>query len=628
MGRLSSPQNPVDAYAMDAIAGRIPAGKYHRLACERHLFDRRREGSREFPFRFLWEATRRGEHSAMRFLAFARKLKHYKGEWAGRYFEPSDNQVFQLGSIFGWRHAETGLRRFTTAYNEIPRKNGKTFIAAIVALYATFFEGEAGAEGYCIAVKREQARRVFDDAKRMVLSSGLKSRIKANAANLYRDDLACKLEPLGADADSTDGLNPHVIITDEFHAHKTRALIDVMESATGARRNPLHFQITTAGNDPVSPCGDQHDYVTRILDGVLDDDPATLSMFAFIAHADAEDDWREEATWRKANPHYGISVKPEDMQKLAAKAIHMPSAAAEFQQKRLNLWVNASAPWLSLEGWRKGQSSWTADAMAGEPCYIGLDLASKIDLCALVCLFPPTATRESWRLLPFVWTPEATLQERAHRDKAPYDVWAEQGYLLTVPGEKISQAAVHEKILELHRRFVVRAIGYDSWHMDKLDEELVEDDGFPRESLIEVPQTYAGMSSACLRFEAEVLGGHVDAGGSPLMAWCASNVVVQRDGKDNIYPVKKRSRGRIDPIMAANIAMAIWLRQPTTPARKKSIYATRQAEAVMVGGTASPGSQPDAGVDTGMATGHAQAQLWPILRPQAAGWTGGFACAA
>ncbi|HWB15963.1 MAG TPA: terminase TerL endonuclease subunit [Vicinamibacterales bacterium] len=601
MGRFSSAKNSVDAYAMAVVAGRVPAGRYHRLACERHLFDRRREGSRGFPFRFIWEPTRRGEHSATRFLSFARRVKHYKGEWAGRYFEPSDNQVFRLGSIFGWRHAESGLRRFTTAYNEIPRKGGKTFEAAIVALYGTFFEGEAGAEGYCIATKREQARRVFDDAKRMVVSSGLKSRIKVNAANLCRDDLACKLEPLGADADSTDGLNPHVIITDEFHAHKTRALIDVMESATGARRNPLHFQITTAGNDPVSPCGDQHEYVTRILDGVLDDDPATLSMFAFIAHADEADDWREEATWRKANPHYDISVKPDDMRKLAAKAIHMPSAAAEFQQKRLNIWVNASAPWLSLDGWRKGQTQWSPDDVLGEECYLGLDLASKIDLCALVALFPPTPSRESWRILPFAWTPKDTLVERAHRDRAPYDIWAQQGYLLTVPGEKISQALVREKILDLKSRYRVRAIGYDDWHMDQLDEQLVEEDGLSRESLVVVPQTYAGMSSACLRFEAEVLGGHVDAGDSPLMAWCASNVVVQRDGKDNIYPVKKRSRGRIDPIVAANIAMACYLKQPVVSGRKKSIYATRLAEAVMVGDGASASPESDASQAGGQA---------------------------
>jgi phage terminase large subunit-like protein len=250
--------NPVDEYARAIVGHQLPAGKYHRLACQRHLKDRDRECTPGFPYQFIWEKWRpdgKLDHSAQRFFRFARLVRHYKGrQWAGQPFVPSPCQTFRLGSLFGWRHVETGARRFTTAYNELPRKNGKTFEAAIVAVYATFFEGEAGAEGYAIATKREQARRVFDDAKRLVLTSSLRSRgIAINASNLSREATACKFEPLGADADSTDGLNPHLIITDELHAHKNRDLLDVMESATGARLNPLHFQITTAGDNPVSP---------------------------------------------------------------------------------------------------------------------------------------------------------------------------------------------------------------------------------------------------------------------------------------------------------------------------------------------------------------------------------------
>lgn len=375
----------VDVYARAVVAGEIPAGAYHRLACARHLADRARENTPGFPYRFVWDD--RGPdgkltYGALRFLEFARQMKHYKGrQFAGQSFQPTDNQVFRLGSVFGWRHAETGLRRFTTAYNELPRKTGKSFEAAVVGVYVTFFEGEPGAEGYCLATKEKQAKIVFGDMRKLVKASGLSGRITVGAANMHRDATSQRLEPLGADSDTTDGLNPHLIITDELHAFKTRNLLDVVESATGARVNPLHYQITTAGNDPVSPCGDQHDYACRILDGVLEDDPSTLSFFAFIAHADETDDPWVEATWIKANPHWDISVNPEDMRKLAAKAMKMPPAAAEFKQKRLNLWVNAVNPCLSMEGWKKGQTTdWTWRDLLHESCYVGVDLASKIDL--------------------------------------------------------------------------------------------------------------------------------------------------------------------------------------------------------------------------------------------------------
>jgi phage terminase large subunit-like protein len=530
-----------------------------------------REGKPGFPYRFDWP-------QAKRFLDFARQLKHYKGrQFAGKPFEPTPCQVFRLGSIFGWRHAETGLRRFTTAYNELPRKQGKTFEAAAVALFVTFFEGESGAEGYTIATKREQARRVFDDAKKMVKSSGLSSRIKVNASNLYREATSQKLEPLGADADSTDGLNPHLLITDELHAHKTRDLLDVVESATGARVNPLHFQITTAGDDMVSVCGDQHQYACQILDGVLDDDPSTLSFFAFIAHADDTDDpWKEE-TWKKANPHWGISVEPDDMRKLAAKAMKMPSAAAEFKQKRLNLWVNATAPCLSVEGWRKGQSAFSREgfeeSLVGGECWAAVDLASKIDLCALSLLFPPTDLRKRWAVIQRLWTPEDTLADRAHRDRAPYDIWVQQGWLQATTGTRIDHTAVIEALSELRQKYRIQKIGFDPWHADKVIDDLKREPWVsnPDETVIEVPQTFLGMSSACLRVQAEILSATIDADGCPVTGWAVSNAAGQTDGKDNLMFVKKKSRGRIDPVISLTMAMALWLRHANVEPPKYEI---------------------------------------------------------
>jgi len=538
--------NVVDAYASRVVRGRVLAGKYHRLACVRHQRDRSREGTRAFPYRF--DIAR-----ADRFIRFAEKLRHYKGEWAGQPIVLQPYQKFRLGSLFGWVHVETGLRRFRTSYNEIPRKQGKSLEAAIVALYVTFFDGEGGAEGYTIAMKREQAKIVWGDAAQLVNRSGLRSRINVLAGNLHRASTASKLQPLGADKDSTDGLNPNLIIVDEFHAQKNRGLLDVMETATGSREQPVNYQITTAGADVQTPCGEQHDYATKILDGVLQDE----TFFAFIAHADPEDldgeGWLQPRTWRKANPNYGVSVKPADLRALATKARHMPAAANAFKQKRLNVWVHSDAPWLSLEGWRHGQSAWTPEQLRGEPCWIGVDMSSKIDLTAVVAVFRPredVAGRERWRVVAWCLTPEETLKDRALRDRAPYAEWVKAGYLRTNPGKRIDQAVVRELIDAAADVYDVQQIGIDPWNAGNLVVDLTDAGYQP----VEIPQTTQQLSAPAKDFEADVLDGLVDAAANPLMLWCVSNVVVARDAKDNIYPTKKRSRGRIDPVVAALMA--------------------------------------------------------------------------
>jgi phage terminase large subunit-like protein len=552
--------NAVDAYARAVVAGTYPAGRYHRLACARHLRDRARENTAAFPYVFVYA-------EAERFFRFAAELRHYTGEqFAGLPIMLADVQRFRLGSVFGWQHRDTGLPRFTTAYNELPRKSGKTLEAAVVALYQVFFRGEPGAEGYCIATKRQQAKLVFDAARKLVRSSDLQNRIAVLKHNLHREEFDAKLEPLGADADSTDGLNPFCIITDEFHAHKSRDLVDVMESATGSRLTFLHFIITTAGSDLVSPCGEMHTYCCQILDGTLPSDAATESTFAFIAHADPEDDWTTDATARKANPMYGISINPTDMQKAVLAAQHSPGKAPEYKQKRLNLWIAASAPWLSVDGWRLGQTTWSPAELYGDRCFVGVDLASKLDLLAMVFVFPPTETRLSWRLLRWIWTPADTLRDRARRDRVPYDRWIEElGFdgepiLRTTPGTQVDHEVIRVVLREQRTRFAIAQVGFDPWHAGTLINQLVTEDGFDRDAVIEVPQTYPGMSPGAQTYEAAVLAGRVDAGGCPLMAWCHANAVVQRDGKDNIYPLKKRSRGRIDPVMAAVIGVNLDLR--------------------------------------------------------------------
>lgn len=532
----------IDAYAHAVVGGRVLAGRYHRLACARHLRDLSRQGTSRFPY--VFDVDR-----AERFFRFAEKLSHYKGEWAGTPIVLQPHQRFRLGAIFGWVQQATGLRRFRTAYIELPRKNGKSLEAALVALYVAFFDGEPGAEGYCVAMKRDQAKLVFNDAKRLVRHSGLRYRIDGAFTQhgaLWRDAVDAKLEPLGADSDSTDGLNPNLIILDEFHAQKTRDMIDVMETALGARRQPLNYQITTAGSDPRTPCGDQHHYATQILDRVLKDE----SFFAFIAHADPTDPPFVERTWRKANPNYGISVKAEDMQALARKAQHIPPAAAAFKQKRLNLWVLGGEPWLSIDGWRNGQTRLDVAALAGRRCWMGIDMSSKLDLTAVVSLFPPDETSPRWRVIVDCLTPEDTLDARAHRDRAPYRQWVDRGWLRTNPGKRIDQDVVLAIVDEHKARFDVQAVGVDPWNAGNLV-KVLGDAGLVA---VEVPQTFSQMSQPSKEFEADVIDALVDSGGNKLMEWCVSNAVAQVDGKENIYPTKRKSRGRIDPVIATVIA--------------------------------------------------------------------------
>jgi phage terminase large subunit-like protein len=511
---------------------------------------------------------------ADRFFRFAEKLKHYRGEWAGSLIVLQPYQKFRLGSIFAWVHQDTGYRRFRHSFNLLPRKQGKSLEAAIVSLYVTFYSGEPGALGVCAATKRDQAKLVFGDAKKLVESSGLKSRIVVQVASLSRDDTSSKLVPLGADADSTDGLNPNFVNIDEYQAHKTRALIDVLETATGSRRQPLHFKIGTAGDDPVSPCGDEFDYACKILEGVLVDE----NYFAFIASADPTDDWQDEATWIKANPNWNISIKPDDMRSLATKAKGIPSAAATFKQKRLCLWTNASNPCLSVEGWKRGQNpnrltreAWLAE-LEHEPVFVGIDLASKIDLCCCSLVFPPGLGRGSWRIIQHIWTPADTLADRAHRDRAPYLVWEQAGWLKTNPGTMIDHELIRAVLIDARQRYSLMRVGFDPWHADALISRIVAEDGFTEEQVLAVPQTYGGMSSACLKVQAEILSGAMDARGCPVTAWSVSNVVANHDGKDNLMFAKGKSRGRIDPVIAATIAVALKLREPVVVAPSYSMF--------------------------------------------------------
>jgi phage terminase large subunit-like protein len=338
VARATAKGDPVTSYARAVTEGQILTNRLVRLACERHLDDLGSAGTRGL--RFEPQAARH----AIEFFAF---LRHSKGEWAGKTFELAPWQTFMVGCLFGWKRSD-GLRRFRTAYCAVPRKNGKSTLSAGIGLYLLVADGEQGAEIYSAATSRDQARIVFEEAKRMVGSSpALKRRVGILINNLNVATSASRFMPLSSDASTRDGLNVHGAIIDELHAHRTRHVVDVLETATGARRQPLLFEITTAGYDRHSICYEHHEYAIKVLEGVLHDD----SWFALIAAADEHDDWTDPEAWRKANPNFGLSVKEDDLARKAEKAIALPGAQNAFRRMHLNEWTEQAERWIDLPAW-------------------------------------------------------------------------------------------------------------------------------------------------------------------------------------------------------------------------------------------------------------------------------------
>jgi phage terminase large subunit-like protein len=325
--------DPVTTYARRVLTGKILAGNLVRLACQRHLDDLQSGPARGLRF---------NKPAALHAIDFFPLLQHSQGEWAGAPFTLQPWQMFLIGTLFGWKRAD-GARRFRTAYNEVARKNGKSTLSAGVGLYLFDGDDEPGAQVFTAATKRDQARIVHSEAVRMVKASpALRSHIRVFKDNLSIEATASKYEPLGADSDTMDGLNVHGAIIDELHAHKNSGIVDILETARGARRQPLIFEITTAGYDRHSICWQHRDYSEKVLRGILNDD----AWFAYIACLDAGDRWDDERVWPKANPNYGISCKPEIMRDMARRAAELPRAQNAFRQKHLDEWTEQAERWI------------------------------------------------------------------------------------------------------------------------------------------------------------------------------------------------------------------------------------------------------------------------------------------
>ncbi len=571
---LSPTAQVVQGYVDGVLSGRIPAGELIRLAVQRHVADLKHGHARGLRF----DADR-----AERVIEFFSYLKHSKGEWAGQSFDLQPWQQAILWILFGWVRAD-GTRRFRTAYIEIPRKNGKSTMAAGVGLYLAFADDEPGAEVYSAATKHDQALIVHGEATRMVRATPeLAQRIQVYKNNLSRLDTHQKYEPLGADEDTLDGLNVHAALVDELHAHKTRGVYDLMETGTGARRQPLLFAITTAGTDQseASVCWEQHVYGEQILREVIHDD----SYFAFIAALDDSDDWQQERSWYKANPNLGVSKKLDYMREQAAKSKNMPSKLNTFLRLDLNKWTQQVTRWIDMLLWDANAGPPIDEAqLRGRPCYGGIDLSSVSDITAWVLLFPDPVIPDRLTILPRLWCPEARLQKKEDESPAApgqpaerrrnqyaeqYQAWARAGWLRVTPGNAIDYDRIEQAIADDAQTFQIQEVAIDRLFQGyQLAMRLQEQHGL---TVAACGMGFLSMAGPCQEFERRLLGTALHHGGHPVLRWMANNVAVREDPAGNKKPDKESSQGKIDGIVGLLLALDRVLRHPTTT----SVYESR-----------------------------------------------------
>ena len=532
---------------MPVLRGEIVVGKFVRLAVERHYRDLQDARSRDLIFSpaHAWHIINYIE----------RYFVHIKGGLAGKPILLDPWQKFFTAVLYGWRRLD-GRRRFSRAYEEVARKNGKSTWKGPQGAYLFMMDGEPGAEVYAVATTREQAMTVFKPAFENFKRWSKKSAGMARSFRIFEglnqeriESGAAVFKPIASNADAQDGFNPSAVLFDELHAQKSREQWDVLESGFGARQQPLLSAITTAGFILDGICTEIRGYLISVLEGRRKDD----DFFGYIYTIDEGDDPFAEKNWIKANPSLGSAKALDYMRGMARKAKALPSALANFKTKDLNVWCNDAEGWLDLHVWDKNGKHFDPASLAGRECYGGLDLASTRDLTAFALVFPPLEAGEEWHALVMTWCPEAKIEEQAD-DAAPYQRWHAENWITATPGNVTDYQPVRAAIIQACADYDVREIGFDRWNAQQLSNELM-DAGVP---LIEVPQNTGGMYPGARKLEELIYAKRFRHGGNPVLRWAAGNVSLLYDSNDNFRPDKKRSKpkGRIDPIVATVMALS------------------------------------------------------------------------
>lgn len=583
---------------MDVLEEKIPTCKYTKWACQRQLDD-------------LYHAHKRGFYFSSDladiFLDTIRTYKHYKGSFAGQNFEPTPSQTFFFWCLFGWIK-EDGTRRFTEVYKEVARKYGKSFEAACVGTYMFEADGEAGAECYTVATKLSQARIIHENVKAIVKKTPeLKEKARVLRDNVSIPSTFSKFEPLGRDSDTEDGLNPHFASIDEYHAHKNDGMYNVIDSAFGARTQPLLYVITTAGTNPAGPCYAQREYCIKILDPKIDVMNDTL--LCIIYTLDKDDDIYNEAVWEKANPnmHY-IPTTIIKLRSMAEKAKEKPTGKINFKTKHLNIWCSSASPWLDMQQWYLCDGTFDYRALINKKCYSALDLASVNDLAALVHCFPPEQESiaiqkkryrqeivaeiraqkneeieglddrrfsfilndyedqiemdlrakpyiipDPYQIIPHAFVPLENIKERSKAHGVNYNIWMDDKdcNFHATPSPVTDYDFIEYQIDKDNARFNIQEIAYDPYNAAQLILNL-ERKGH---ECVAMTQNWNTMSPPSKYFEMLVIMGLISHNNNKVLTWNAQNVVVHMGPSGNYKPDKTKSGEKIDLIIALIMAI-------------------------------------------------------------------------
>ena len=502
------------------------------------------------PTKFKLRTSNYDQDKADFAVGFIECLCHTKGRWAGQPFKLLPWQEQIVRDIFGTVKAD-GKRQFTTAYIEIPKKNGKSELAAAIALYMLFADGEASPEVYGAAADRQQAAIVFDVANQMVkLSPALAKRSKILGANkrivsAFNNGF---YQVLSAEVGTKHGLNVSGLVLDEVHAQPNRKLYDVLTKGSGdAREQPLYFLITTAGNDTNSICYELHQKALDIIEGRKNDP----TFYPVIYGAPESSDWTNPKVWKKANPSLGETITLDKVQAACDSARQNPAEENTFRQLRLNQWVKQSVRWMPMEKWDRCNFAVDEESLEGRVCYGGLDLSSTTDITAFVLVFPPLDDEDKYIILPYFWIPEDTLELRVRRDHVPYDLWQRQGFLQTTEGNVVHYGYIEKFIEELGMRFNIREIAFDRWGAVQMVQNL-EGMGF---TVVPFGQGFKDMSPPTKELMKLTLEERIAHGGHPVLRWNMDNIFIRRDPAGNIKADKEKSTEKIDGAIATIMAL-------------------------------------------------------------------------
>lgn len=503
---------------------------------------------------------------------FQTRITHVKGVMAGKPYslEPWERRIIRR--LFGWKNRKTGLRKYKTLYLEVPRKNSKTTIVAGLGIFLTAYDKEPGAEVVAAAADREQAGEIFGASVSMVKGE---TRLDADFAPyksvLWHPRTNSTFKRISADAHTKHGKNLHGILFDELHAQPNAELYDVLHTSTGSRLQSLEILITTAGSDREGICWEMHERAEKVNQGIFDDE----TFLGYIFGADPKENPFDPTTWFKANPNLGASKTYDYMVRESKRAKDTPRYLNTFLRLDLNIWTDAVGKWLSVRKWDKGKQSINWELLRDRRCYGGLDMSSTQDITAFALIFPPEKEGEKTIVRPFFWCPEETIKQKTQQENIHYEQWVKSGVLEVTRGSRIDHELIRKRINEEGRRYGLKEIAYDRFQAEQLGNQL-DEDGF---EVFPVAQSFGTMNECSKEFERLIAEEQIEHDGNPLMRWMIANCIVEENAREEIRPTKRKSKGKIDGVIAAVLAVDRSMRHDEV---KPSVYESKEEDGVFV----------------------------------------------